>query len=50
MTLILNKHDVRHLLTLADLAAVGSVLHHNAREAGRGTEVPTDWFTELETP
>ena len=31
-------------------AAVGSIVHQNARQAGRGTEVPTDWFTELETP
>ncbi len=31
-------------------AAVGSILHRKARDAGRGTEVPTDWFTEVETP
>jgi alanine dehydrogenase len=31
-------------------AAVGSVIYRNAKEQGRGTELPTDWFTEQEIP
>ena len=31
-------------------AAVGSVLHRKAKEAGRGRDLPTNWFTQLETP
>lgn len=31
-------------------AAVGSVLYRKAVEAGRGHDLPTDWFTQLETP
>jgi alanine dehydrogenase len=27
-------------------AAVGSIVYRKAKEAGRGHEVPTDWFTE----
>ena len=27
-------------------AAVGSIVYRKAKEAGRGREVPTDWFTE----
>ena len=31
-------------------AAVGAVIYRRAREQGRGTELPTDWFTETEVP
>jgi ornithine cyclodeaminase/alanine dehydrogenase-like protein (mu-crystallin family) len=31
-------------------AAVGAVIYKRAKEQGRGHELPTDWFTELETP
>jgi alanine dehydrogenase len=31
-------------------AAVGSVIYKRAKEQGRGHELPTDWFTELEIP
>ena len=31
-------------------AAVGSVLYKNAKEAGLGNEIPTDWLTQIEVP
>ncbi|MEE2997593.1 MAG: ornithine cyclodeaminase family protein [Pseudomonadota bacterium] len=31
-------------------AAVGSVLHRKAKEAGMGNQIPTDWLTQLEVP
>ena len=31
-------------------AAVGSIIYKRAKEQGRGHELPTDWFTELEIP
>lgn len=31
-------------------AAVGSIIYKRAKEQGRGNELPTDWFTELEIP
>lgn len=31
-------------------AAVGSVLYRKAVEAGVGHDLPTDWFTQIETP
>lgn len=31
-------------------AAVGSVLYAKARDSGRGHDLPTDWFTQLEVP
>lgn len=34
----------------SQFAAVGSVLYRKAKEAGKGHEVPTDWFTQKEVP
>jgi alanine dehydrogenase len=31
-------------------AAVGAIVYRNARKAGQGRELPTEWFTELEIP
>ena len=31
-------------------AALGALVHRNARQRGVGRELPTDWFTETEVP
>src|ERR1019366_2457497 len=31
-------------------AAVGAIIYQRAKEQGRGHELPTDWFTEMEIP